>query len=56
MTANGTYISIHDRRVKLVAEAVKAHSELTEKAAFEVAVHVVYALDHIPENVRYGGK
>jgi hypothetical protein len=56
MTNNGTYVSIHDRRIRLVADAVAAHSELAEKAALEVAVHVLYALDHIPETVRYSGK
>lgn len=55
MTTNGAYVSIHDRRVQLVAETVEQHSKLTEKAAFEVALHVVYALDHVPESVRYNG-
>ena len=50
---NGTYISLYERRVNLVAEALTGHSELTEKTAREAAVHVLYALDHIPEDVRY---
>jgi hypothetical protein len=52
MSSNGTYVSVYERRVKLVAEALRANSDLTEKAAMDVAVHVLYALDHIPENVR----
>jgi len=56
MTSNGTYISLYDQRVKLVATTLTAHSDLTEKAAAELAAHVLYALDHIPEKVRYGRK
>jgi hypothetical protein len=51
--ANGTYIPLYERRVKLVADALAGHSELSEKTAMEVAVHVLHALDHIPEEVRY---
>jgi hypothetical protein len=52
MTSNGTYVSRYDQRIKLVAAALAAHAELTEKAAIELARHVLYALDHIPEKVR----
>jgi len=56
VTSNGPYVSLYDQRVKLVADALTAHSKLTGKAATELAVHVLYALDHIPERVRYTGK
>jgi Family of unknown function (DUF6307) len=56
MTSNGTYVSLYDQRVKLVADALMAHSELKGEAAIKLATHVVYALDHIPEKVRYSGK
>jgi hypothetical protein len=56
MISNGTYVSLYDRRVELVTAALTAHSELTEQAAIELAGHVLYALDHIPEKVRYSGK
>lgn len=56
MTSNGTYVSLYDQRVKLVADAIKAHSELKGEAATQLAAHVLYALDHIPERVRYSGK
>jgi hypothetical protein len=56
MTSNGTYVSLYEQRVKLVADALTAHSELTSRAAAELAAHVLYALDHIPERVRYSGK
>ena len=52
MNTNGTYVSLYDRRVRLVADAIKAHSKLSEQEAHELAVHVLYALDHIPEVVR----
>ncbi len=56
MTSNGTYVSRYDQRVKLVADALIAHSELTDDAALEVAAHVLHALDHEPEKVRYSGR
>jgi hypothetical protein len=52
MSTNGTYVSLYERRVRLVADAIKAHSKLSEQDALELAVHVLYALDHIPEVVR----
>jgi hypothetical protein len=56
MTSNGTYVSRYDQRVQLVAAELTARSELTEQAAIELAGHVLCALDHIPEKVRYSGK
>jgi len=52
MSSSSTYVSVYEQRVKLVAEAMRVHSELDEKAAVGLAVHVLYALDHIPEKVR----
>jgi hypothetical protein len=56
MTSPATYLSPYDRRVRLVTATITERSELTEKAATELAGHVLYALDHIPETVRYSGK
>jgi hypothetical protein len=56
MTSNGTYVSLYDQRVKLAADAIMAHSELRGEAATQLAAHVLHALDHIPERVRYSGK
>jgi hypothetical protein len=56
MNSNGTYVSRYDQRVQLVAAALTARSELTEQAATELARHVLYVLDHIPEKVRYSGR
>jgi hypothetical protein len=51
-TSNGTYLSVYEKRVKLVADTLMQHSELTQEIAAELAVHVLYAIDHIPERVR----
>ncbi|RZS32782.1 hypothetical protein EV193_111167 [Herbihabitans rhizosphaerae] len=47
-----TYVSRYDRRVKLVQNTLAAHAELGDTAAKDLAVHVLQALDHIPEEVR----
>ncbi len=52
MKSTSTYVSLHDRRVRLVANAVRANFELTEQAAFEVATHTAGAFNHIPARVR----
>jgi hypothetical protein len=52
MTATVKYMSLHDQRVKLVQGALKEHSKLSDKASFELAVHVLDALDYMPEKVR----
>jgi hypothetical protein len=50
--ANSIYTSPYDQRVQLVAQAFEQHSKLSEKTAAELAVHVLHAIDHIPEKVR----
>lgn len=52
MTDNATYASRYDRRVELVQKALKDHSTLDDKTSFDLAVHVLDALDHIPEKAR----
>jgi hypothetical protein len=51
MTTVG-YISLYDLRVKLVQDALTKHSTLGDNAARELAVQVLDALDHIPEQRR----
>jgi hypothetical protein len=46
------YTSLYDQRIQLVAHALEQNSKLDEKTAAELAVHVLYAIDHIPEKVR----
>jgi hypothetical protein len=50
-----TYVSIHEQRVRMVVATLAAHSDLSEEVAHEVAVQVIYDLDHRPEAVRYRG-
>jgi hypothetical protein len=45
-------VSLYHRRVALVRDIVRAHSALDEKAATEIAVNVLLAIDTIPEKVR----
>jgi hypothetical protein len=47
-----TYISLYEQRIQLVAHALMQNSKLEEKVATDLAVHVLYAIDHIPEKVR----
>jgi Family of unknown function (DUF6307) len=52
VSSTSTYISIHDQRLALVADAIRQHSKLDEKTISTVARHVLDALDLIPEKVR----
>jgi hypothetical protein len=52
VTTKPIYISLYDQRVQLVAHALEQNSKLSETEAVELAVHVLYAIDHIPEKVR----
>jgi Family of unknown function (DUF6307) len=42
----------YDLRVELVKDTIRAHSKLGEKAASELAVHVLHTLNSIPEKIR----
>ena len=42
----------YGQSVELVKDTIKAHSKLGDKAAGELAVHVLHALNSIPEKVR----
>ena len=52
MSTNGEYVSLYDLRVKLVQKAIRNHSDLDDKTSFDLAEHVLDALDHIPEKSR----
>ncbi|MDX8034042.1 DUF6307 family protein [Lentzea sp. BCCO 10_0856] len=51
MTAKA-YTSAYERRLQMVQDVLSGRAELGDKAAREVAVQVLRALDHIPERVR----
>lgn len=47
-----THTSAYERRLKMVEDVLTGRTELDAKAARDLAVHVLRALDHIPERVR----
>ena len=40
------------RRLELVADTIMAHSKIKGEAAHDLAVHVLHALNSIPEKMR----
>jgi len=50
--ADTTFVSRYERRITFVQDVLEKNSELGETAARDLAVQVVYAIDHIPEPVR----
>ncbi len=52
MTSPTTFRTSYDQRVDLVKDTITAHSKLGDKAAAELAVHVLHALNSIPEKMR----
>lgn len=51
-TSAVTYVSVYEQRIQLVARALNKNSKLSQKDAADLAVHVLYAIDHIPEKLR----
>ncbi|WP_158073412.1 DUF6307 family protein [Actinophytocola xanthii] len=47
-----TFVSRYQRRVSFVEDVLRKNSKMGEEAAHELAVQVVYAIDHIPEPTR----
>jgi hypothetical protein len=52
MISESTFLSPYEERVRLVRDTLKTHSSLDEAAAGELAVHVLHALNSIPEKIR----
>jgi Family of unknown function (DUF6307) len=52
MTSPTTFRSPYDLRLDLAKDTIRAHSKLGDKAASELAVHVLHALNSIPEKIR----
>lgn len=42
----------YTHRLELVKDAIKTHSKLGDKAAGELAEHILHTLNSIPEKVR----
>jgi hypothetical protein len=52
MIPGTTLPSPYEKRLKLVQDALRHNSTLDDAAAAELAVHVLHALNSIPEKVR----
>jgi hypothetical protein len=52
MASPTTFRSPYAQRVELVRDTIMSHSKLGDKAASELAEHVLHALNSIPEKVR----
>ena len=52
MVTGSALRSPYEIRVGLVQETLRAYSSLDDAAARELAVHVLYALNSIPEKIR----
>jgi Family of unknown function (DUF6307) len=52
MTSPTTFRSPYVQRLELVRDTIVSHSKLGDKAASELAEHVLDALNSIPEQVR----
>lgn len=46
------FVSRYEQRVTFVQDVLRKNSKLDGKAAHELAVKVVFAIDHIPEPTR----
>ena len=52
MTSPALFRTPYDVRLELVKATITAHSNVGDKAASELAVHVLHALNSIPEKMR----
>lgn len=52
MTSSTTLPTPYEIRVDLVKDTIKARSKLGDKDAGELAVHILHALNSIPEKIR----
>ncbi len=50
--ASPTVRTPYVQRLELVKDTIRTHSKLGDKAAGELAVHVLHALNSIPEKMR----
>ena len=52
MTSSATFRTPYDVRLELVKDTITAHSKVRDKTASELAVHILRALNSIPEKMR----
>ena len=58
MTLDGTHVSLHDRRIKVIVDVLREDAEsatdaVSEDTAHRLAARVMHALDQIPQAARY---
>jgi len=46
------FVSRYEKRVQFVQDVLTKNSKLTDEAAHRLAIEVVHAIDHIPEERR----
>jgi hypothetical protein len=47
-----TFVSRYEQRVAFVQDVIRKNSTLSDESVRDLAVKVVYAIDHIPEQRR----
>lgn len=52
MASPTTFRSPYLQRLELVKDTIRSHSKLGDKAASELAEHILHALNSIPERMR----
>lgn len=52
MATSTTLQTPYQKRVQLVQDIIRNNSKIGDKAAGELAVHVLHALDSVPEKMR----
>jgi hypothetical protein len=52
MISKSTLLSPYEKRLRLVQETLTTYSPIDDAAAGELAVHVLHALNSIPEKLR----
>jgi uncharacterized protein DUF6307 len=52
MTSLTTFRTPYEIRLQLVTDTISAHSKMGDEAAVKLAVHVLHALNSIPEKMR----
>ncbi|HVW42388.1 MAG TPA: DUF6307 family protein [Amycolatopsis sp.] len=53
MTSSTVYVSLYEKRVKLVQDVLKKDTKLSDEECQALAVRVLHTLDTVPEKVRY---
>ena len=61
MTLDGTHVSLHDRRIKVIVDVLRedplsaTNAAMSDDTVHRLAARVLRALDQIPQTARYSG-